>query len=93
MKKGAIAQRKRDIETKIRDIEAKQTQHDDEKDSYKKFTDKFRQYADMDIINEHIVGEVVDHIVIYPNNEIRIIWKFQNEFEALGSDFGNKFRE
>ena len=90
VKKEAVAQRKREIEARIRDIEAMQTQHDDESDSYKKFTDMFRQYADMDIITEHMVGEAVDHIVIYPNNEIRIIWKFQNEFEALRSAFGKK---
>ena len=90
IKEYEIKNIKNQKENEINIEKNKKDNNNDESDSYKKFTDMFRQYADMDIITEHMVGEAVDHIVIYPNNEIRIIWKFQNEFEALRSAFGKK---
>lgn len=79
-KKKSIAQKEKEIEEKIREMEKNRAQRGDTGDLDKKLT-------------EHMAGELVERIVIYPNGVIQITWRFQNEFEALGDAFASKSGE
>ncbi|MBR0311835.1 MAG: zinc ribbon domain-containing protein, partial [Oscillospiraceae bacterium] len=82
-KKAAVSKEKNEITDKISKLETHRAKLESSADDSNSFAAAFQRYAGVDKITGDIAREVLDGIVIYPNNRLEITWKFQKEYETL----------
>ena len=87
--KAACVKQRDEINSKIESLEIESDSIASGEDVQNRFTDTFQRYVDVEHITKEITGEVLDCVVIYPENRIEIRWKYQAEMETLIKDLEN----
>lgn len=79
-KSAAVKKRDNVIEQR-KEIEAKQKNRNDDESLKNQFADRFRQDADLEELIVEIVADVLEEVIIYPDNVLNVVWNYQESWK------------
>ena len=50
------------------------------------FVTSFQKYTEVQEVTGDIMQEVLDEVLVYPENRLEIVWQYRNEFDRLLMD-------
>ena len=81
--KAALTQAKEKTAERIASLDAEMNNMNQDGGLDNQFIEAFKKYSAVECLSEEIVAEVLDSVLVYPDNRIEIVWKCQDEFEKL----------
>ena len=51
-----------------------------------RFVEAFSKYSNVQWLSEEMAAEVLDSVLVYPDNRIEIVWKYQDDYERLAAE-------
>lgn len=81
-----VVEKRDKTSAKIQELEAEleNSGADDRIDN--RYTDHFGKYAEIKELTAEIVSDVLQEIVVYPDNTLNIVWNYQEDLEHLLAD-------
>ncbi|MCM1176043.1 MAG: recombinase family protein [Blautia sp.] len=76
-KRDSIAVKKKALEARLKSADA---------GPENRFTDSFRQYADIEELTAEIVPDVLQEVIVYPNKALHIVWNCKDDLEQILPD-------
>ena len=80
--KTEYEQQEQKIRNKIEQTELEKECFDDAEEEYENWIEKFIKYGELEEVTREIVVELIDRIVVYSNNRIDIIFKYQSPYKT-----------
>lgn len=87
--KSAAAQKRDEAIARIRELEAELENTDTDGNLHNRFVDCFQKYAEVEEITAEIVTDVLQEIVVYPDNRLEIVWNYREDLEKLLLDIAD----
>ena len=84
--KAVLTQAKEKTAERIASLEAEMNNMNQDGGLDNQFIEAFKKYSDVEWLSGEMVSEVLDSVLVYPDNRIEIVWKFQDEFEKLAME-------
>ena len=86
--KASLTQGREETTGRIAEIEARLDNMNQDGGLDNRFVEAFRKYGGAEEISEETLSEVLDCVLVYPDNRLEIIWNFQDEYERLLKEIG-----
>lgn len=86
--KASLTQGREETAGRIAEIEARLDNMNQDGGLDNRFVEAFRKYGGAEEISEETLSEVLDCVLVYPDNRLEIIWNFQDEYERLLKEIG-----
>ena len=84
--KAAAIQEQDSTEAQIKQLEASLENMEVDGKLRNQFVTSFQKYTEVQEITGDIMQEVLDEVLVYPENRLEIVWQYRNEFERLLMD-------
>lgn len=81
--KSTAAQKHEEAAARIRDLEAELENTGADGGLNNRFVDCFQKYAEVEEITTEIITDVLQEIVIYPDNRLEIVWNYSEDLHKL----------
>lgn len=86
--KASLTQGRNETAARIAEIEAELDNMNQDGGLDNRFVEAFKKYGGAEEISEETLSEVLDCVLVYPDNRMEIIWNFQDECERLLMELG-----
>ena len=84
--KAALTKAKEKTAERIATLDAEMNNMNQDVSLDNRFVEAFKKYSSVEWLAGEMVSEVLDSVLVYPDNRIEIVWKFQDEFEKLATE-------
>ena len=91
--KAVLNQSKENAAERITRLEAEISDMNQDGGLENRFVEAFKKYGDVEWLSGETVSEALDSVLVYPDNRIEIVWKFQDDFEKLITELNGDFRQ
>ena len=86
--KASLTQGRNETAARIAEIEAELDNMNQDGGLDNRFVEAFKKYGGAEELSEETLSEVLDCVLVYPDNRMEIIWNFQDECERLLMELG-----
>lgn len=87
--KSAAAQKREETAARIQELEAELENTGADGKLNNRFVDCFQKYTEVEEITAEIVSDVLQEIVVYPDNRLEIVWNYSEDLEKLLLDIAD----
>lgn len=87
--KSATAQKREEADARIQELEAELENIGADGNLNNRFVDCFQKYAEVEEITAEIATDVLQEIVVYPDNRLEIVWNYREDLEKLLLDLAD----
>jgi len=87
--KCAAAQKRDEADARIRGLEAELDNTGADGNLNNRFVSCFQKYAEVEEITTEIVTDVLQEIVVYPDDRLEIVWNYREDLEKLLLDMAD----
>ena len=91
--KVGLTERKNQTAARIAALEAEMNNMNQDGGLDNRFVEVFSKYSSVEWLSEEMATEVLDSVLVYPDNRIEIVWKFQDEYERLTAELSGSLPE
>lgn len=87
--KSAAAQKREETASRIQELQAELENTGADGKLNNRFVDCFQKYTEVEEITAEIVTDVLQEIVVYPDNRLEIVWNYREDLEKLLLDMAD----
>lgn len=87
-KKRAAVEKKDGISRRMEELEAGLRNAGVDGELENRFVDSFSKYTEIGELTADIIEDVLQEIIVYPDNVLNIVWNYQDDLEKLVLDLG-----
>lgn len=87
--KSAAAQKREEIAARIQELQAELENTGADGKLNNRFVDCFQKYTEVEEITAEIVTDILQEIVVYPDNRLEIVWNYREDLEKLLLDMAD----
>lgn len=88
LEKSVAVEKKNRISIRMEELEAELQNAGKDGRLENRFTDSFGRYTEVEGLTSDIIDDVLQEIVVYPDQVLHIVWNYQDDLERLILDIG-----
>jgi len=85
-RKTALVKQRDDTAEQISRLEIRLENNGMDGSLHNQFVDCFKQYAEIQELNQEIIADVLDTLLIYPGGRIEIVWNYEDDMKKIMLD-------